>query len=175
MWTTDSCNEENFMERKTKIWLAAGASALLGAAVVAGVAQADRGYGHGMHRAHGTSPVEMLERYDANRDGSLSQEEIDTNRTQWHGEFDKDKTGDLTIAEFEALWLKARREMMVREFQEFDRDGDSKVTLDEYKAPLTMLVARMDQNGDGVLNKDDRLFRRRDMRDGRQQAPDSSN
>ena len=69
-------------------------------------------------------------------DGALSQEEIDANRTQWHGEFDADKSGDLTITEFEALWLKARREMMVREYQEFDRDGDGKLTLDEYKAPL---------------------------------------
>jgi Ca2+-binding EF-hand superfamily protein len=158
------------MERKTKISLAAGASVLLAVAAIAGVAQADR---HGMHGMRG-GVMEMMERYDANKDGSLSQEEIDTNRTQWHAEFDKDKTGDLMLAEFEALWLKARRDMMVREFQGFDRDGDGKLTLDEYKAPLTMLVTRMDRNGDGLLNKDDRM-RRRGGDDDDREAPESSN
>jgi hypothetical protein len=163
------------MERKTKIWLAAGGTALLAVAAVAGAAQADRDHRHGMRGMRGGGGVmEMMERYDTNKDGSLSQEEIDTNRTQWHGEFDKDKTADLSLAEFEALWLKARRDMMVREFQEFDRDGDGKLTLDEYKAPLTMLVTRMDQNGDGVLNKDDRM-RRRGGDDDDREAPESNN
>ena len=164
------------MERKTKIWLAAGASALVAVAAIAGIAQADRGQRHGMQGMHGMrgGVMEMMERYDTNKDGSLSQEEIDTNRTQWHGEFDKDKTADLSLAEFEALWLKARRDMLVREFQGFDRDGDGKLTLDEYKAPLNMLVARMDQNGDGVLNKDDRM-RRRGGDDDDRETPESNN
>jgi EF hand len=156
------------MKRIERIWLVAGTAALLGLGIVAGVAEADRGR-HGMGNVMG-----MMERYDTNRDGALSQEEIDTNRTQWHGEFDADKTGDLTLAEFEALWLRARREMMVREFQEFDRDGDGKVTLDEYKAPLNAMVSRLDRNGDGLLNRDDRR-RRRDRDRDEQQAPDSAN
>jgi Ca2+-binding EF-hand superfamily protein len=157
------------MQRKTKIWVATCATAVLGISAVAGTAVADRGHHQGMGRI-----MSMMERYDANKDGSLSQEEIDTNRTQWHGEFDADKTGDLSLAEFEALWLKARREMMVREFQEFDRDGDGKLTLDEYKAPLAMLVTRMDANNDGLLNRQDRM-RRRGGGDSAPQAPESSN
>ena len=141
------------MERRIRIWLLAGVSLAAGAALI-GVAQADRGR-HGMHDVAG-----LMERYDANRDGALSQDEIDANRTQWHGEFDRDKTGDLSIAEFEALWLKARRQAMVREFQEFDRDGDGKLTLDEYKAPLTATVSRLDRNGDGLINQDDQRRRR---------------
>jgi hypothetical protein len=156
------------MKNGMKIWLAAGASVAAAAAMVAGAAHADRG-------RHGMGDISaLMERYDANRDGALSQEEIDTNRTQWHGEFDKDKSGDLSIAEFEALWLKARHEMMVREFQEFDRDGDGKLTLDEYKAPLNAMVGRLDQNGDGLINKDDRFRRGRDD-DGEQDGSGSSN
>ena len=158
------------MKHKIKIWLAAGASLAGAAALIAGVAQADRGR-HGMHDVSS-----LLERYDANRDGALSQEEIDTNRTQWHGEFDKDKTGDLTLAEFETLWLKARRQAMVREFQEFDRDGDGKLTLDEYKAPLNAMVSRLDSNGDGLINKDDRRRRGRDHDDDdERESSDGSN
>jgi hypothetical protein len=167
------------MERRTKVLIAAGASALMGIVAVAGIAQAGRGHGMhgmpGMHGMHRGGVMAMLERYDANKDGGLSQEEIDSNRTQWHGEFDADKTGDLTLAEFEALWLKARRDMLVREFQEFDRDGDGKLTLDEYKRPLAMLVTRMDQNGDGVLNRDDHMMRRRGGDDDeREPAPESA-
>jgi hypothetical protein len=165
-------NEEIFMERFAKIWLTAGAMALLGAVAVTGVALADRGGHHGMRQG---GIMSMMERYDANKDGNLSQEEIDTNRTQWHGEFDKDKSGDLSLVEFEALWLKARRETMVREYQEFDRDGDGKVTLDEYKSPLNMLVTQMDRNGDGVLNREDRRQRRGMQQEGGQEAPGSNN
>lgn len=156
------------MKDKMKIWFAAGASVAAVAVIVAGAAHADRG-------RHGMSDVSaLMERYDANRDGALSQEEIDTNRTQWHGEFDKDKSADLSLAEFEALWLKARHEMMVREFQEFDRDGDGKLTLDEYKAPLNAMVSRLDRNGDGLVNRDDRLRRGRDDDDDREGSGSSN-
>jgi hypothetical protein len=163
------------MERNTKIWIAACAAAGLGAAAIADGAMADRGGHHGMGGPGNV--MAMMERYDANKDGALSQEEIDTNRTQWHGEFDTDKSGDLSIAEFQALWLKARRDMMVREFQEFDRDGDGKVTLEEYKAPLAMLVTRLDANNDGVLNRQDRMLPRggEDGMEGGQEAPDGNN
>jgi Ca2+-binding EF-hand superfamily protein len=164
------------MQRRTKIWIAACATAALSVTAIAGVAVADRGRHHGMGGP--SDPRAMLERYDANKDGALSQEEIDSNRTQWHGEFDADKTGDLSLAEFQALWLKARRDMMVREFQEFDRDGDGKLTIDEYKAPLAMLVTRLDANNDGVLNRQDHMLRRGDGDDGMkgaQEAPESNN
>jgi Ca2+-binding EF-hand superfamily protein len=120
----------------------------------AGFANADRGSGW----RHG-GMANLTERYDANQDGKISQDEINANRTQWHAEFDKDKSGDLSLAEFEQLWLKARREQLVREYQEFDRDGDGKVTTDEYRSPMANTVANMDRNGDGVLSQEDRRRR----------------
>lgn len=155
------------MQKKTKIWLAAGAAGLLAVGAAAGLANADMGFGegpgmmggHGRMGGHGGRAMmaqHMLERYDANKDGKISQEEIDTNRTQWHGEFDADKNATLSLEEFKALWLKARQEMMVREFQHLDRDGNGQVTLDEYKSPLGDFVANHDRNGDGVLSRDDR-------------------
>lgn len=135
--------------------LAATAAAVLIAAGAAGIAMADQGRHQGYHG--GTGMMRSLaDRYDANKDGSISQDEIDGNRTRWHGEFDNDKDGALALQEFQSLWLKARNEAMVREFQEFDRDGDGKVTLDEYKAPMATTVADRDRNGDGVLSPLDR-------------------
>ena len=143
------------MHNRMKVLLGGAVAAALAVAGVASLAHATRDGGH-----RGMAMRGMMERYDANKDGKLSQEEIDQNRSQWHGEFDADKSGGLSIAEFEALWLKARRDQLVREYQEFDRDGDGKVTLDEYKMPLAMLVQNRDMNGDGMLSRDDRRSRR---------------
>src|SRR3954470_24130167 len=93
--------------------------ALLAAAIGLSTAAAAHD-GAGGHWRHGTGPhffaMQMMERYDANKDGKLSQEEIDTNRMEWLQRFDPDKDGSLTLQEFEALWLEAHRERMVREF-----------------------------------------------------------
>ena len=147
------------MQKKTKLLIAAGAMGVLALGGVAGLANADMGQrmgGHGMGHGMGQGPMQMMERYDANKDDKLSQEEIDQNRTGWHGEFDGDKNATLSLDEFKMLWLKARNEEMVREFQHFDRDGNGQVTLDEYKQPLANLVENRDRNGDGVLSREDR-------------------
>lgn len=147
------------MQTKTKIALAAGLAGIL---ALSGVAAADQGWGgkwmkHGMGHGGGMGPMGgLMERYDANKDGKLSQEEIDSNRSATHGEFDGDKNGTLALEEFKNLWLKARNQEMVREFQMFDADGNGQVTLDEYKGPLAAIVANRDRNGDGVLSREDR-------------------
>ena len=109
------------------------------------------GGGHGMHMGR-----YMMERYDANNDGKLTQDEINSNREAWLKEFDANNDGKLSLDEFKQLYLKARAERIVREFQRFDRDGDAGVTLEEYQRPLADLVERMDRNNDGALSKDDR-------------------
>ena len=156
------------MRNITKLSLAGGTAALIALGLVAGAAQADRGGHHG-GRMHGMGPGiggYLLERYDTNKDGKISQEEIDKNRTEWQARFDADKDGALSLKEFEALWLEARRLEMVREFQDFDKDGDAKLTLDEYKTPLARLVENRDRNGDGFLSKDDRRMGHKRWRQG---------
>jgi hypothetical protein len=141
------------MQNKTKLALAVLALSVLGIGTLATHAMADQGgwVGH-----HGGGVRHLLERYDANKDGKLSQQEIDDNRTDWHKRFDTDKNGSLSLTEFEALWLEARRQEMVREFQRLDPNGDAALSLDEYKGPLSSLVANRDRNGDGLLSREDR-------------------
>jgi len=145
------------MSRKKTTFLIAGVAGLAGITAVAGFAMADmdggwRGRGHD----RGMFWQGMMERYDANKDGKVTQDEIDNNRQAWYAEFDIDKDGKLSLVEFEKLWLKARHRMMVREFQFFDTDGDGNVTILEYKGPLEDLVAERDRNGDNALSRDDR-------------------
>src|SRR6476660_10247986 len=110
--------------RKSVVAIAASLAVLGGLAVALGsaVADSDRqcGYRHGGHRMSEKIHA-FVERYDANKDGKISQQEIDQNRAAWIAEFDTDKDLGLTLKEFEALWLKARHVQMVRAFQEFDR------------------------------------------------------
>ena len=97
------------MQKSTKIIIVAVA----GLAVIGGAAFAQKGWRHGSG-GHGPMGFEqMSERYDANKDGKISQEEIDGNRTSWLGEFDADKSSSLALAEFQNLWLKARNQQMV--------------------------------------------------------------
>ena len=139
------------MQNPTKIALIA----LAGLVVVGGTAVANQGWKHGFFGHGPMGMMDMSERYDANKDGKISQDEIDTNRTAWLNEFDGDKSGALTLAEFQNLWLKARNQQMVREFQQFDRDGNGQVTLDEYIFPLAGLVAEMDRDNDKAVSAEE--------------------
>ena len=143
------------MQKKTRIALAATAAVMLAVGGVAGLARADKGGMMGRGHGHHTMMSNMAERYDANQDGKITQEEIDQNRAAWLTGADADKNATLSLDEFKILWLKAKQQEMVREFQFFDRDGNGQVTGDEYKAPMAGLVADMDQNQDGALSKDD--------------------
>jgi hypothetical protein len=51
---------------------------------------------------------------------------------------------------------------MVREFQRFDRDGDGRITLEEYQRPMGNFVERLDRTDSQSLSRDD--FQRRGMK-----------
>ncbi len=148
------------------------------------------GYRHGRrhHRWKGHGKRHrgrhLMERYDANNDKKVTQEEINTNREAWHKEFDANNDGKLSLDEFRQLWLKARARRIVREFQRFDRDGDAGVTQSEYLRPMADLVERRDRNGDGALSREDRrrhhknrdrMMRRDGGREDAEEAPETQN
>jgi hypothetical protein len=113
---------------------------------------------HGSRHGGGRHMFRMMESFDANDDGKLSQEEIDGSRAERFGNFDGDGDQSLTLQEYEQLWLDAMRERMVDRFQDLDADGDAKVTAEEFKRPFAKMVRRMDRNEDGVIDRND--FRR---------------
>lgn len=152
----------------------------------------DGGHGGGYHRGRrnhgwkgrgkGNRARHLMERYDANNDKKVTQEEINTNRETWHKDFDANTDGKLSLDEFKQLWMKARARRIVREFQRFDRDGDAGVTLDEYLRPLADLVEKRDRDGDGALSRADRrrqhknrdrMMRRDGGREDADEAPES--
>ena len=152
------------MNRTTKIVLIAGVAAILGSAAIAGAVKA-RDSGHG--RSHGWQEhgdmgrggfgggTAMMEQFDVNKDGNLTQAEIDQARKDKLAKFDANKDGKLNLKEFEALWLETTKQQMVRSFQRLDADGDAIVTMDEYSKPYQRMVQSHDRNNDGQINQDD--------------------
>ncbi len=124
------------------------------------------GYHHGGPKHHRKMGRWFMKRYDANKDGKITQEEIDKNRNDRHAKHDANGDGKLSLEEFQGLWLEAFRTRMVRAFQRFDVDGDANVSLDEYTEPMSKLVERRDRNGDGALSRADRKHRKHHRRYG---------
>ena len=162
------------MKTRTKVLIAVGALAL-GTTSMVGASLADGGKrGRGYHHAHhggdwggrggrGARAERMFEQFDTNQDGTVTQAEIDEMRQSRLAEFDADNDGNLTLEEYQALWMDAMRERMVDRFQALDDDGDAIVTVEEFVEPYSATVRRLDRNDDGELTRDD--LRRRHHRD----------
>lgn len=165
------------MNRKGKILLAGTMAGLIGAAAIAGTASAhDRrgdGYGerhHGMgDRHHGMmggfmgggmgrhgGMRQLFNMADADKDGKVTQDEIDTARAERFAKYDADKDGKLSLEEFDGLFREVAKPMSVRAFQFLDPDGDGTITADELAEPLNGIVERLDRDGDGALSREDR-------------------
>jgi Ca2+-binding EF-hand superfamily protein len=107
-------------------------------------------------RGHGGRIMERIEIFDLNKDGAVTQDEVDQFRKDQVTKFDADKNGTLSLEEYQALWLDQMRERMVDAFQRHDDDGDGRVTADEFNERFANMVKRFDRNDDGKLSPDDR-------------------
>jgi hypothetical protein len=100
-------------------------------------------------------PARLIEQFDANEDGAVTQKEIDEARTQNFKQYDSNNDGTLSLEEFEPLWREQSRPRMVDRFQAFDNDGSGNVTPEEFNPPTANLVRRLDKNNDGKVTLDE--------------------
>jgi hypothetical protein len=145
------------MKRSTKTIAAVVAIAAAGSIALAGASVAERGFGrhHGSPGGFVPRALAMLQEFDLDKDGKLTQAEIDGAQQSRMAEFDSDKDGRLNLAEFQGLWLDRMHERMVDQFQRLDADGDAIITDTEFHAPMAFIVVRADRNGDGALSFED--------------------
>ncbi|MEP4377604.1 MAG: EF-hand domain-containing protein [Alphaproteobacteria bacterium] len=93
---------------------------------------------------------------DADKNGAVTQEEVDTFRAAQVQSADANGDGALNIQEFESLYRAFTHTRMVDVFQVLDDNGDGVISPDETDAKFGSLVKRMDRNGDGALSIEDR-------------------
>lgn len=154
------------------ILIGTAVAAALGAAMVPGAGASPDGKRHSrgldqhaMRQSCMAAGPRLLEGYDSNGDGALTQAELDTGREHRRAQFDANVDGTLSLQEYQALWLAARRECMVDAFQALDADGDGLVTAVEFARPSQDMVAWLDRNGDAMLTREE--MRRRHKGEGR--------
>jgi Ca2+-binding EF-hand superfamily protein len=107
-------------------------------------------------RGGGEMMQKLLVDVDADKSGSVTQDEINAFRAAKVSAADASKDGALSIEEFSTAYNELMRSRMVDAFQNFDEDGDGSITAAELDMRFGSIVANMDRNGDGVLSPADR-------------------
>jgi len=113
--------------------------------------------GHGGRGNHGGGDIVrgILSQADADANGAVTQAEVDAFRAAQVEAADTSGEGNLSLDEFETVYVELIRSQMVDAFQNLDEDGDASVTPAELDARLNGLVEQMDQDGDGALSPAD--------------------
>lgn len=108
----------------------------------------------------------VLQRYDADRDGQLSEVERTTMNQEFVERFDADKDGKLSVSERETVRklgkvtvTPAKREISAESAANFvaalDRNQDGGISKEEVDEKRWKAISRVDQNGDGKVTADE--------------------
>ncbi len=128
------------MRKTTKVLVGIGVAVAIGGMALGGASLAHRNGGLGDDDDH--KAVAMFDAVDADRDGTLSQAELDKAREACGAAHDADGDGKLGLEEFARLWSETTRPLTVRAFQRLDTDGDAVISRSEYERPLQGIAER---------------------------------
>ncbi|WP_227269550.1 EF-hand domain-containing protein [Roseobacter weihaiensis] len=107
--------------------------------------------GHGGKMRGGEMLRDIFDEADADSDGAVTPEEIETYRAALVADVDASGDGALSIEEFDTLYRSLTRARMVDAFQALDADGDGQIAPEEMERRVARFVERMDRDGDGTL------------------------
>ena len=143
------------MRKTMKALIGIGVAASIGGTALAGASYADGDEGASDHDEQG---MVMLAAIDADRDGTLTQAEIDKARNDRNAALaahDANGDGNLDLEEHAHLWRETMRPATARAFQRLDTDGGAVISGSEYEQPLGGFVQRLDRNADASLSVHD--------------------
>lgn len=105
-------------------------------------------------RPHAVDPAEMLRRADTNGDGAVSRAEYAAMRERLFAKLDRNHDGYLTADDRSGrrMGRRASGEKLQQAMQGLDRDGDGRVSHDEFTQGPTLMFDRADTDGDGTLS-----------------------
>ena len=155
------------MNRTKKIAVSLLATTFMGASVLPALAQsastdrkpaaekrmAHAGSKHSQRGMRGDRGMQRaFERYDVNKDGVITQEEVEAVIVERFNSF-AGENGVITLDDFRSAWVENSRNPMVRAFQRLDSDGDGTVTAEEFNASSDAMFNRLDRDGNGELTR----------------------
>ena len=114
--------------------------------------------------------MEVLRQADANNDRALTQTELDQFIEKTVSSADANSDGNVSLQEFQTIWMELTRRRMADAFQRLDADASGTITAEERTEMFGDVIARMDRNDDGKLDANDRRSRKdrgNRRRDGR--------
>ena len=123
-----------------------GQAGMMGADMMGGGMMGSNMMGSGMMMG-GADHLQTI--FDADRDGTVTPEELRTGLLDALKTYDADGNGTLSLDEFETMHAAHIRETTVDRFQAFDADGDGQVTAEEIAAPAERMQHMMDRRAAG--------------------------
>lgn len=96
--------------------------------------------GHGFVRAAGPMNSPIYQSFDADKDGTVSADELKTGIAELHAKYDADGNGSLSASEFGALHAEATRGFADRPFKMLDADGNGEISAEEMNFPAQMMA-----------------------------------
>jgi len=115
------------------------------------------GKGPGPHGPPGRAFAEHWFRsMDANSDGKLSQQEVETGTLRLFDRLDANKDGEVTREEADTGAAAIRKEELSKHFSELDANKDGRLTADESRIPARFFD-RLDTNHDHALSLEEFL------------------
>ena len=109
-----------------------------------------RGHGRGGHKERAER---LFERFDTDKDGVITEAEIEEVRSQEFAAADTDGNGEVSLEEFKAQFMERSGDRMVRAFQFLDSDGDGTVTQEEIDIVANRMFNRLDRDGNGTVER----------------------
>jgi Ca2+-binding EF-hand superfamily protein len=104
-------------------------------------------------QARQPDPGQMLERADANGDGAVTREEFTQARAKLFERLDRNEDGFWTKDDTPRLVARrGRGERIGQALIALDKDGDGKVSREEFVNTPGLMFARADRNGDGTVD-----------------------
>ena len=114
-------------------------------------------------------PERMIERLDANEDGTISEDEVNAFRNERFAKFDTDKSGGLSVQEMEAGREAEKQERRAEMLSRIDTNGDQEISLEEFGNREVRMFERLDANKDGEISAEE-LKSIKDKRDGKRRG-----